>query len=183
MPIVRTLPHLTLAVAAAALLGAFAEPEAVVATTNEIRAARTATNPIFFNIHTLLVSTPLTGVRRSVPAEVCVAAEVLARDSTPLCPGGKAIRLYRLALCATASRPTRPARRVTPLFTVPEFRQRLLRFNGGGDEHRDDARDEVLYVLEGSGLATVGGDELALEPGTGVFVARGTPGRSSRPTA
>lgn len=64
---------------------------------------------------------------------------------------------------------------VTPLFTVPEFRQRLLRFDGQGDEHRDDERDEVLYVLEGSGVATVGGDELALEPGTGVFVARGTP--------
>ena len=64
---------------------------------------------------------------------------------------------------------------VTPLFTVPEFRQRLLRFDGGGDEHRDDERDEVLYVLEGSGVARVGGEELALEPGTGVFVARGTP--------
>ena len=64
---------------------------------------------------------------------------------------------------------------VTPLFTVPEFRQRLLRLDGRGDEHRDDERDEVLYVLEGSGVATVGGDELALEPGTGIFVARGTP--------
>jgi mannose-6-phosphate isomerase-like protein (cupin superfamily) len=64
---------------------------------------------------------------------------------------------------------------VTPLFTVPEFRQRLLRLDGEGDEHHDDERDEVLYVLEGSGVATVGGDELALEPGTGIFVARGTP--------
>ena len=65
--------------------------------------------------------------------------------------------------------------KITPLFTVPEFRQRVLRLDGGGDEHRDDERDEVLYVLEGSGVATVGGDELALEPGTGIFVARGTP--------
>ena len=64
---------------------------------------------------------------------------------------------------------------VTPLFTVPEFRQRLLRFDGGGDEHRDDGRDEVLYVLEGSAVATVGGEIQELEPGTGVFVARGTP--------
>ncbi len=64
---------------------------------------------------------------------------------------------------------------VTPLLTVPEFRQRLLRFEGGGDEHRDDERDEVLYVLEGSALATVGGERQELEPGTGVFVARGMP--------
>ena len=63
---------------------------------------------------------------------------------------------------------------VTPLFTVPEFRQRLLRFEAGGDEHRDDERDEVLYVLEGSGVVTVGGETQELEPGTGVFAARGT---------
>ena len=64
---------------------------------------------------------------------------------------------------------------VTPLFTVPEFRQRLLRFDGAGDEHRDEERDEVLYVLEGSAVATVGGEKQELEAGTGVFVARGTP--------
>jgi mannose-6-phosphate isomerase-like protein (cupin superfamily) len=63
---------------------------------------------------------------------------------------------------------------VTPLFTVPEFRQRLVSFDGPSDEHRDDERDEVLYVLEGSGVATVGGESHELEPGTGVFVARGT---------
>jgi len=65
----------------------------------------------------------------------------------------------------------------TPLLTVPEFRQRLLRFDGQGDERRDDARDEVLYVLEGAAVATVGGQKLELEPGAGVFVARGTPWR------
>ena len=64
---------------------------------------------------------------------------------------------------------------VTPLFTVPEFRQRLLRFDGAGNEHRDEERDEVLYVLEGSAVATVGGEKQELEAGTGVFVARGTP--------
>ena len=66
---------------------------------------------------------------------------------------------------------------VTPLFTVPEFRQRLLRFAGESDEHRDDERDEVLYVLEGSCTATVGGEQHELGPGTSVFVARGTPWR------
>jgi mannose-6-phosphate isomerase-like protein (cupin superfamily) len=71
--------------------------------------------------------------------------------------------------------PTETDGSVTPLFTVPEFRQRLLRFDGAGDAHRDDERDEVLYVLEGSAVATVGGEKQNLEPGTGVFVARGTP--------
>jgi mannose-6-phosphate isomerase-like protein (cupin superfamily) len=63
---------------------------------------------------------------------------------------------------------------VTPLFTVPEFEQRLLRFAGESGERRDDERDEVLYVLAGTANATVGGEQKALEPGTGVFVARGT---------
>ena len=66
---------------------------------------------------------------------------------------------------------------VTPLFTVPEFRQRLLRFDGAGDERRDEERDEVLYVLDGTGTATVGGEAQELGPGTGVFVAHGTPWR------
>lgn len=64
---------------------------------------------------------------------------------------------------------------ITPLFTVPEFQQRLLRFDGAGEERVDDGRDEVLYVLEGTATATVDGEEQGLEPGTGVFVARGTP--------
>jgi mannose-6-phosphate isomerase-like protein (cupin superfamily) len=64
---------------------------------------------------------------------------------------------------------------VTSLFTVPEFRQRLLRFDAPSNEHRDDERDEVLYVLEGSAVATVGGEQQVLESGNGVFVARGTP--------
>jgi mannose-6-phosphate isomerase-like protein (cupin superfamily) len=63
---------------------------------------------------------------------------------------------------------------VTPLFSVPEFEQRLLRFDDAGEERRDDDRDEVLYALEGSGTAIVGGEPQALEPGTGLFVARGT---------
>jgi mannose-6-phosphate isomerase-like protein (cupin superfamily) len=65
----------------------------------------------------------------------------------------------------------------TPLFTVPEFQQRILRFDGDREERRDDGRDEVLYVLDGSAVATVGGERQKLEPGTGVFVARGTPWR------
>jgi mannose-6-phosphate isomerase-like protein (cupin superfamily) len=66
---------------------------------------------------------------------------------------------------------------VTRLHTVPEFQQRLLRFEDAGEERRDDDRDEVLYVLEGTARASVGGETQPLEPGTGVFVARGTPWR------
>ncbi len=57
------------------------------------------------------------------------------------------------------------------------FEQRLLRFVGSGGERRDDARDEVLYVLEGTGSATVGRELHELAAGTGLFVARGTPWR------
>jgi mannose-6-phosphate isomerase-like protein (cupin superfamily) len=64
---------------------------------------------------------------------------------------------------------------VTPLFTVPEFQQRLLRFEGSSGERKDDDRDEVLYVLEGGGAVTVGGERREVEPGAAVFVARGTP--------
>lgn len=62
----------------------------------------------------------------------------------------------------------------TELVTCPEFRQRLLRFDGAGEERRDEEHDEVLYVLEGTATAAIGGETHALEPGTGVFVARGT---------
>src|ERR1041384_3110940 len=74
--------------------------------------------------------------------------------------------------CIQAGEPDGP---VTPLLTVPEFRQRLLHFEGESEERRDDDRDEVLYVLEGNAVTTVGGETHGLEPGTGVFVARGTP--------
>jgi mannose-6-phosphate isomerase-like protein (cupin superfamily) len=62
----------------------------------------------------------------------------------------------------------------TALIECPEFRQRLLAFDGPGDERRDDERDEVLYVLGGRGTVTVDGEPYELEPGTGVFVAAGT---------
>src|SRR5215472_1935135 len=61
----------------------------------------------------------------------------------------------------------------TDLIMCPEFRQRLLRFDGQGEERTDRERDEVLYVLEGSGTAEIGGETHQLEPGTGFFVARG----------
>ena len=66
---------------------------------------------------------------------------------------------------------------VTPLVTCPEFRQRLLRLDGAQEERRDDERDEVLYVLAGRGRTTIAGESHALEPGSGVFVARATPWR------
>src|SRR4051794_3613864 len=57
------------------------------------------------------------------------------------------------------------------LFEVEHFTQRLLSLSG---DHGDDGRDEVLYVLEGSGRLSIGGDEHELRPGVAVFVSRGT---------
>jgi mannose-6-phosphate isomerase-like protein (cupin superfamily) len=58
------------------------------------------------------------------------------------------------------------------LFECAEFSQRLRPVAG---EQLDDRCDEVLYVLSGSGSATIEGHAHDLQPGTAVFVARGTP--------
>jgi mannose-6-phosphate isomerase-like protein (cupin superfamily) len=58
------------------------------------------------------------------------------------------------------------------LFECPEFTQRVRLLSG---ECGDDGSDEVLYVLSGSGTATIDGREHSLRPGTALFVARGTP--------
>ena len=55
-----------------------------------------------------------------------------------------------------------------------KFAQRVLRFRAGTSrERRHDADDEVLYVLEGSGTAVVGGTRIPLRPGVGVWVRQG----------
>jgi quercetin dioxygenase-like cupin family protein len=43
-----------------------------------------------------------------------------------------------------------------------------------GEHHEADA-DEVVYVLEGSGRMTVGGEAHELRPGVAIFVSRGLP--------
>jgi mannose-6-phosphate isomerase-like protein (cupin superfamily) len=64
-----------------------------------------------------------------------------------------------------------------------KFAQRLLRFRAGRSRPQipNDAgggdSDEILYVLDGAGSATVGGQEVAIHPGVGVFV-RGDTGWS-----
>jgi mannose-6-phosphate isomerase-like protein (cupin superfamily) len=66
---------------------------------------------------------------------------------------------------------------VTPLMQCPEFEQRVLRLDApdlDGAARRDEDRDEVLYVLDGHGRVTVGGETHDLESGNAVFVARGT---------
>jgi quercetin dioxygenase-like cupin family protein len=55
-----------------------------------------------------------------------------------------------------------------------EFDQRVLRFTGPCAERRDDGSDEVLYVLSGHGVATIGGERHDLAAGVGAYVARGT---------
>jgi mannose-6-phosphate isomerase-like protein (cupin superfamily) len=54
------------------------------------------------------------------------------------------------------------------------FEQRLLRFEQRSDNRSDEDRDEVLYVLSGSGSATIARERRTLSPGTAAFIARGT---------
>ena len=56
----------------------------------------------------------------------------------------------------------------------PEFEQRTLRFDGSSDYRSDEQRDEVLYVLSGSGAATIGRERHNLAVGTAAYVAKGT---------
>jgi mannose-6-phosphate isomerase-like protein (cupin superfamily) len=52
--------------------------------------------------------------------------------------------------------------------------QRVLRFAAGRSlERGDDSRDELLYVVSGSGTLEVDGAEHALEPDTGAYVRSG----------
>ena len=55
-----------------------------------------------------------------------------------------------------------------------EFDQRVLGFSGPAGERSDAASDEVLFVLGGHGVATVGGEPQELDAGTAVYVRRGT---------
>jgi mannose-6-phosphate isomerase-like protein (cupin superfamily) len=54
-----------------------------------------------------------------------------------------------------------------------EFEQRLLRFDGAADR-APSVDDEMLYVLRGRAVASVGDDRVELEPGTAVYVAAGS---------
>ncbi len=57
------------------------------------------------------------------------------------------------------------------LFAVGLFTQRIVPVDG---PRASTAADEVLYVLEGSGHASIGGETHPLRPGTAVFVSRDT---------
>jgi mannose-6-phosphate isomerase-like protein (cupin superfamily) len=61
----------------------------------------------------------------------------------------------------------------TALVNCDEFEQRLLRFDEPQERRSDDC-DEVLYVLDGRGAATIGRELFDLEPGAAAFVARRT---------
>ena len=55
-----------------------------------------------------------------------------------------------------------------------EFEQRLLRFEHRSGDRSDADRDEVLYVLSGSGSAAIARERHSLSPGTSAYIARGT---------
>jgi mannose-6-phosphate isomerase-like protein (cupin superfamily) len=61
----------------------------------------------------------------------------------------------------------------SPASDCGEFEQRVLRFDAA-DERRPSVDDEMLYVLSGRGVASVGGDRAELTPGTAVYVAAGS---------
>src|SRR5579859_5140032 len=52
-----------------------------------------------------------------------------------------------------------------------EFEQRLLQFGGAETPAADD---DVLYVLQGAGTATIAGEQARLAAGTAVYVAAGS---------
>jgi mannose-6-phosphate isomerase-like protein (cupin superfamily) len=66
----------------------------------------------------------------------------------------------------------------TPLFGAErgceEFEQQVLHFDAPTGPRTNGAEDEVLYVLGGSGSAVVGLDQVALKPGTAVYIASRT---------
>jgi mannose-6-phosphate isomerase-like protein (cupin superfamily) len=69
---------------------------------------------------------------------------------------------------------------ILPLFDdaagCEKFAQRVLRFSPGESlERRENADDEVLYVLEGAASVSVDGSVVEVGEGCGLFVARGTP--------
>ena len=63
----------------------------------------------------------------------------------------------------------------TALMRCPEFAQRVLRPAAGETERCDNERDEVLYVLEGTGRLAVNGEAHDVRPDCAAFIARGTP--------
>jgi mannose-6-phosphate isomerase-like protein (cupin superfamily) len=58
------------------------------------------------------------------------------------------------------------------LVSCPEFEQRVLHIDGASEKRAGPA-DELLYVLRGSGSATVADERVELAPGTAAYVAAG----------
>jgi mannose-6-phosphate isomerase-like protein (cupin superfamily) len=80
---------------------------------------------------------------------------------------------YRLDASAALAEPGE-AVTTTRLFDESGFEQRLLAFGGASEGRGDDARDEVLYVVSGTGTASIGGARVELAEGTAAYVGRGT---------
>ena len=57
------------------------------------------------------------------------------------------------------------------------FEQQLLQFDGASEARSNDADDELLYVLAGTGALELDGNRTELTPGTAAYVRRGVPWR------
>jgi mannose-6-phosphate isomerase-like protein (cupin superfamily) len=83
-----------------------------------------------------------------------------------------------------APRATEEKEGVTRLFDHDSgceiFAQRVLSFAEPAGERREEAADEVLYVLDGSGEVVAGDAQRHVRPGGAVFVAAGCPWRVER---
>ena len=55
-----------------------------------------------------------------------------------------------------------------------EFEQRVLEFDGPSDGSGPSADDELLFVLEGTGVGRIAGQRTELSPGSAVYVAAGS---------
>jgi len=77
-----------------------------------------------------------------------------------------------------------PAAETVPLFGPDRgcdfFEQRLLHVAGSSSDRTNEASDEVLYVLSGSGELSIDGDRADVTAGSAAYVARGTAWRVER---
>jgi mannose-6-phosphate isomerase-like protein (cupin superfamily) len=123
---------------------------------------------------------PWNAVGTSVP-RVGVFRRAGPSRSVQLPFGTFACVLYALTReSAEARHPPGDTVRICALFDdvngCEKFAQRLLAFGAGSSRERvEPADDELLYVLEGSGVLESGGQRLAVSEGSGLFLRRGTP--------
>lgn len=62
---------------------------------------------------------------------------------------------------------------LTAEFGCPDLLQSLIRVSGAGEPHQTDDREEVMFILTGTGTLALGGRTLELRPQCGVYLPPG----------